>query len=245
MKFEKKKRNTDLVGCNLSPSQNTYSCFPGFIARTAAILRQHLRGINGLHLLLFPETYIGGKISYFGLMEEGRLVWSLKGSNAVIADRKPCFLRVLIYAPRKGAFEEGAIVCAPTVNDFTSWCSRSQGWQGLEIPPTLRNTECRQQWRDNREITQSADMASTCGKENLRMPIGFITTGVCRGSVPAVALAFCEGTILGQLRAEQWNETKWKKKSQIFVLVRNMKSTVYRPALAAIVLEEIQDTVYW
>jgi hypothetical protein len=28
---------------------------------------------------------------------------------------------------------------------------------------------------------QSADVASTCGKENLRMPIGFVTTGVCRG----------------------------------------------------------------
>lgn len=246
-KFEirEKKRNTDSVGCDLSPSQNTYSHFPGFIARTAAILRQHLRGINGLHLLIFPETYIGGKLSYFCLMEKGRLAWSLKGSNAVIADFKPCFLRVLLYAPRKGAVEEGAIVCAPTVNDFTSYCSRSQGWQGLEIPPTLRNAECRQQWRDNREIMQSADMASTCGKENLRMPIGFVTTGVCRGSVPAVALAFCEGTILGQLRAEQWNETKWKKNSQIFVLVRNMKSTVYRPALAAIVMEEIQDTVYW
>lgn len=239
-----KTRNTDSVGCDLSSSQKTHSCFPGFIARTPTILRQHLREIDGLHLLLFPETYTGGNISYFRLMEEGRLVWSLKGSNNLIVDHKPCFLRVLLYAPRKGAFEEGAIVCAPMENDFTSWCSRSQAWQGLEIPPTLRNVECRQQWRDNREIMQSADVASTCGKENLRMPIGFVTTGVCRGSVPAVAVAFCEGTILGRLRAEQWNETKWKKKSQIFVLVRNMKSTVYRPALAAIVLEEIQDTVY-
>lgn len=245
-KFEipEKTKNTDSVCCDLSSSHKTYSCFPGFIARAPTTLRQHLREINGLHLLLFPETYMGGK-DYFHLMEKGRLVWSLKGSNNLIVDRKPCFLRVLLYAPQKGAFEEGAIVCAPMENDFTSWCSRSQGWQGLEIPPTLRNVECRQRWMDNREIMQSADLASICGKENLRMPIGFVTTGVCRGSVPAVAVAFCEGTILGQLRAEQWNETKWKKKSEIFVLVRNMKSTVYRPALAAIVLEEIQDTVYW
>ncbi|KAH9330580.1 hypothetical protein KI387_002688, partial [Taxus chinensis] len=230
---------------DFSSIQEIEFCFPGLIARTSTILKQHLRRIGGLHLLLFPGTLSGEKKDYSHLIDEGRICWKLKSVNNIILEREPCFLRVLLYAPGKGVFEEGAIVCAPTENDFALWCSRSREWQGLEIPPTLRSADCNQQWITNNEMVQCRGVASKCGQENLRMPIGFVTTGACRGSVPASAVAMCEGIILGHLRAEQWKDAKWRNKPEIFVLVRNMKSTMYRPALASIVLEEHEDTTYW
>ncbi|GLJ16937.1 hypothetical protein SUGI_0292650 [Cryptomeria japonica] len=219
--------------------------FPGLIARTSAILKQHLRRVGGLHLLLFPDTHSSQKKDYSHLLDEGRICWRLKDVNNIILENEPCFLKVLLYAPGKGLFEEGAVVCAPIENDFSLWCSKSRGWQGLDIPPTLRNAECNQQWITNKEMGQWGGIVSNCGQENLRMPIGFVTTGACRGSVPALAVAMCEGTILGHLRADQWKDSKWRNKSEVFVLVRNMKSTVYRPALAAIILEENEDKFYW
>eukprot|EP01018_Ginkgo_biloba_P023790 Gb_02920 [translate_table: standard] len=161
--------------------EQTDSYFPGFVARTSMILRHHLKASSGLHLLLFPETYISERKDYFRLMEEGRLGWSLKGVNNLIIERDPCFLRVLLYALGKGTFEEGAVVCAPTQNDFAAWLSSSQRWQGLEIPPTLRNADCIESQTSNGDIIQSENKVSKHGRENLRQPIGFVTTGVCQG----------------------------------------------------------------
>lgn len=59
-----------------------------------------------------------------------------------------------------------------------------------------------------------------------------------------VAVATCEATSLARLRAEQWSETPVKRrKKEIYVLVRNLRSSAYRLALATIVLEHQDEDV--
>lgn len=67
-------------------------------------------------------------------------------------------------------------------------------------------------------------------------------TGFLRGSEKPTAEAFCEVNYLAHLREEQWTEmsVEWRKK-EIYVLVRNMRSSAYRLALATIVLEQQSD----
>ncbi len=48
---------------------------------------------------------------------------------------------------------------------------------------------------------------------------------------------------LGMLRARQFLDEKWKGQSEIFLLVRNTTSSMYRPALAGIVLEKQTDVL--
>ncbi|KAK9207019.1 hypothetical protein WN943_017303 [Citrus x changshan-huyou] len=77
-----------------------------------------------------------------------------------------------------------------------------------------------------------------------RWPIGFVTTGFVRGSKKPVAQAFCEAVLLALLREEQWNEMPEKqRRKEIYVLVRNLRSSAYRLALATIVLEQQEDDV--
>ncbi len=57
-----------------------------------------------------------------------------------------------------------------------------------------------------------------------------------------VAEAFCEAVLLAHLREEQWNEIPLKqRRKEIFVLVKNLRSSAYRLAMASIVLEQQED----
>lgn len=57
-----------------------------------------------------------------------------------------------------------------------------------------------------------------------------------------VAQAFCEGVLLAHLREEQWKEQPLKRRQkEIYVLVRNLRSSAYRLALATIVLEQQEE----
>lgn len=59
-----------------------------------------------------------------------------------------------------------------------------------------------------------------------------------------MAEAFCEPVLLARLREEQWNEMPVKRRrKEIFVLVRNLRSSAYRLALATIVLEQQEEDV--
>lgn len=59
-----------------------------------------------------------------------------------------------------------------------------------------------------------------------------------------VAEAFCEAVLLAHLREEQWNEQPVRKRrKEIYVLVRNLRSSAYRLALATIVLEQEEKDV--
>lgn len=54
--------------------------------------------------------------------------------------------------------------------------------------------------------------------------------------------AVCEATLLAGLREEQWNAMPVKRRrKEIYVLVRNLRSTAYRLALATIVLEQNKE----
>ena len=61
-----------------------------------------------------------------------------------------------------------------------------------------------------------------------------------------MAGALCEAVLLARVREEQWNAVPAKRRKQeIYVLVRNLRSTAYRLALAEIVLErQEQDLEY-
>lgn len=59
-----------------------------------------------------------------------------------------------------------------------------------------------------------------------------------------MAEAFCEAVLLAHLREEQWSDLPAKRRrKEIYVLVRNLRSTTYRLALATIVLEHQEDDV--
>lgn len=58
-----------------------------------------------------------------------------------------------------------------------------------------------------------------------------------------VAEAFCEAVLLAQLRKEQWKDLAVKRRQEIYVLVRNLRSTAYRLALATVVLEQQEEDV--
>ncbi len=63
-------------------------------------------------------------------------------------------------------------------------------------------------------------------------------------SASTSSVGICEVGGLGMLRARQFLDEKWKGQSEIFLLVRNTTSSMYRPALAGIVLEK-QTDVLW
>lgn len=57
-------------------------------------------------------------------------------------------------------------------------------------------------------------------------------------------MALCEAVCLAHLREEQWKAVgARKRRKEIYVLVRNLRSTAYRLALASIVLEQWEDDV--
>jgi len=59
-----------------------------------------------------------------------------------------------------------------------------------------------------------------------------------------VAEGFCEAVLLSHLREEQWKEMPMKqRRREIYVLVRNLRSTAYRLALASIVLEHKENDI--
>jgi hypothetical protein len=59
-----------------------------------------------------------------------------------------------------------------------------------------------------------------------------------------VAEALCEAVLLARLREEQWNNMPRKRRKEIYVLVRNLRSSSYRLALATIVLEQEEDVEF-
>ena len=83
-------------------------------------------------------------------------------------------------------------------------------------------------------------------KEYHRWPIGFVTSAAVQGSKRLVAGGFCEAVLLANLREEQWKEMPVKRrKKDIYVLVRNLRSVAYRLALASVVLEYKENDTHF
>ncbi|XP_059629281.1 ribonucleases P/MRP protein subunit POP1 isoform X2 [Cornus florida] len=228
---------SDCENCETAAlGSHVVSSFEGFVVRTSYMLSEFLNNINGEHLLLFPNMPDGKKrISKF-MKDEGKLSCQNRAISLLNYDNKLCFLRVLLHAYKKGVFEEGAVVCAPHLTDITLWMSRSGSNDGeILLPQSSLRSFFVQQPSGKWELQIPDDPVA---RESHRWPIGFVTTGFVRGSKKPVAGAMCEAVCLARLREEQWNSMPVKqRRMEIFVLVRNLRSTAYRLALATIVLE--------
>uniref|UniRef100_A0A5B6YLK6 Uncharacterized protein n=1 Tax=Davidia involucrata TaxID=16924 RepID=A0A5B6YLK6_DAVIN len=236
-------KNMDYGNCDTAAVGPHGVLFEGFVARTSCMLTEFLNNINGDNLLLFPNMPERNKCISKFMKDEGKLSWGPNGAISLINyDRKLCFLRVLLHACKEGVFEEGAVVCAPHFNDIMLWLSRSDSNDGeLQIPESSLRSYFLQQPSGKWEL-QIPD--APVAKESHRWPIGFVTTGFVRGSKKPVAGAICEAVLLAHLREEQWNAMPVKqRRKEIYVLVRNLRSTAYRLALATIVLEQQEDDV--
>ncbi|KAJ0976408.1 hypothetical protein J5N97_018373 [Dioscorea zingiberensis] len=211
-----------------------------FIPRTSDTLKQYIEKKADRHLLLFPDQALLAKDYFSDPKAENSFSSLTRCSNLHHIDRKPCFVRVLLHAHKEGFFEEGAVICAPTHTDISNWTSSSseEDKDTLQIPQCTMRSYFSQnvsgQWHLNLPVDNST-------LQTFRWPIGFITSGFVPGSGKPQAMAYCEATLLSLLRNQQWSIMDKKSKTEILVLVRNLRSTAHRRALATIVLEHQKE----
>ncbi|KAF3783268.1 Ribonucleases P/MRP protein subunit [Nymphaea thermarum] len=208
--------------------------FQGFVARTSASLLRHVNDIHVDHMILYPDT--APNDSCAELANGTSPNWTTSGANTSPVIQKGCFVRTVLYANKRGVFEEGASVCVPTSDDYSLW-SRPNEQEQLQIPLTLLRSYFTQQSFDKWQM-QVPEGPGT--KQFHRQLIGFVTTDFVRGSVKPAAEALCEFSMLAQLSKEQPTQ-KGKGKNQVMVLVRNPTSIVFRPGLATVLLQQQED----
>ncbi|KAL2934893.1 Ribonucleases P/MRP protein subunit POP1 [Bienertia sinuspersici] len=210
-----------------------------FVARTSRMLTSFLKEISGDDLLLFPKRLDRPTFSHLRINEAK--ISQASNLATLTIDRRLCYLRVVIHAFKEGVFDTRAVVCAPRFSDITMLTSRSENNEGLQVPHAFVGSYFKQLPSGQWDFQLPEDPAA---KEAYRPPIGFVSTGFVRGSKKPAAVAFCEAVLLARLRHEQWSQVPAKKRrKEIFVLVRNLRSTAYRLALATIVLERQEEDV--
>ncbi|XP_068303084.1 ribonucleases P/MRP protein subunit POP1 [Pyrus communis] len=216
--------------------------FDGFVARMSFSLTNFLNEIEGCHLHLFP--YVADKETSFTkfMRDEIKLGPGQDQFTRFKHNRKLCFVRVLLHTYKEGLLEEGAVICAPRLTDISLW-TRSENFDGgLQMPQSAVASYFAEQSSGKWELQMPEDAVL---RETHRSPIGFITTGFVRGCKKPVAEAFCEAVVLARLREEQWDSAPAKRRrKEIYVLVRNLRSSAYRLALATIVLEHQEDVEF-
>ncbi|XP_021768715.1 uncharacterized protein LOC110733017 [Chenopodium quinoa] len=232
-------RSADPVGKlsdNLLVSDGGYSKV--LVARTSRMLISIMKELSSDNLLLFPKGQDRPTLSHL-MMKEAKI--SASNLATLTCDRRLCFLRVVLHAFKEGVFDEGAVVCAPCLSDITLLKSRPEGNEGLQVPHAFVGSYFKKLPSGKWDFQMPMDPAA---REAYRPPIGFVTSGFVRGSKKPGAVAFCEAVLLAHLRYEQWSWVPAKKRrKEIFVLVRNLRSTAYRLALATIVLERQEEDV--
>lgn len=114
--------NSVSANCDVTLLGSHNNLLDGFVARTSCSLTSFLNEIRGNHLLLFPYKIADGKTSILTfLKDENKLGNQINDS---IYNRNLCFLRVTLRAYKGGSFEEGAVVCAPSLSDVSLLTSR-------------------------------------------------------------------------------------------------------------------------
>ncbi|KAK6144256.1 hypothetical protein DH2020_021076 [Rehmannia glutinosa] len=203
------------------------SAFEGIIARTSCILSDYLNNTNGSHFLLFPRKS-DQKDNLCKFMRDKEFLKQDTVISEVKCGETLYYLRVLLRACKEGVFEQGAVVCAPLPSDIMLLKSSSESDdQRLQIPQSSLKSY----------FTQLPS-----GKWELQIPEDKAVHESY--SKKATAGALCEASLLSMLRAEQWKTLPVRqRKKEIYVLVRNMRSTAYRLALATIVLEQQEEDV--
>ncbi|KAJ6334374.1 hypothetical protein OIU78_011297 [Salix suchowensis] len=228
--------------CAITVATGHCNSFDGFVGRTSSILIDFLSEINADHLLLFPHIP-NKKTRLLELMKDESILRKGQCSvHQITSNRRLCFIRVLLHAYKEGFIEEGAVVCALGPSDLSLWISRSENNEGgLQISQSSVGSYFKEQSPSKWELWIPQDPVV---RESHRWPIGFVTTGFVRGSKKLVAEAFCEAVLLAQLREEQWSGMPVKqRRKEIYVLVRNLRSSAYRLALATVVLEQEEEDV--
>ncbi|KAM1413484.1 hypothetical protein ACFXTO_026076 [Malus domestica] len=215
--------------------------FDGFVARTSFSLTNFLNEIQGCHLRMYP--YVADKETSFTKSMTGEI--KLEPGQDQLArfkyNRKLCYVRVLLHAYKEGFLEEGAVICAPRLTDISLWTRSDSFDGGLQMPQSAVASYFAEQSYGKWELQIPEDAVL---RETHRSPIGFVPTGFVRGSKKPVAEAFCEAVVLARLREEQWDSVPAKqRRKEIYVLVRNLRSSAYRLALATIVLEHQEEDV--
>ncbi|KAJ0810242.1 putative ribonuclease P [Helianthus annuus] len=210
------------------------------VARSSRTLSGFLNTINGDRLPLFlhfcdKNTCLSKIIKDEKVLDHDLNMDSFLGNQY----RKVCFVRVTLRAFKEGAIEDGAVVCAPRLADIKLWISGSNNKGELQVPPSSVATYFAKQDSGKWEFRVPEDPAAV---ESNRWPIGFITSGFVQGSKKPSAGGLCDAVLLARLRHEQWSSVPLKRrKKEIYVLTRNLRSTAYRLALATIVLEHQQE----
>lgn len=210
--------NSSNGSCDVTSPCSHGSISNGFVARTSIMLPNLLKNSHDDKFIISPNV---PQINY---------------------DGKLCFVRVLLHAYKEGVFEEGAVVCAPNMTDLLSWTSSSGSLGGFEISQMAMLSYFKQQSFGQWVLEIPEDPVAL---KSHRWPIGFVTSGFVRGSKKSMAVAVCEAVLLARLRSEQWNhELKVKRRRKdIYVLVRNLRSTAYRLGLATVILEQQLEDV--
>ncbi|KAJ7982505.1 Ribonucleases P/MRP protein subunit POP1 [Quillaja saponaria] len=207
--------------------------FDGFVARTGGMLTDFQKEIQAGELLLFPQV-ADRKMSISKFIKDKRkIVLDRNGISYNSCDRKLCFLRVQLNACKEGFFEEGSVICAPRPTDISSFRLDAIE-EVLQMSQASVGLYFKEQSSSNWEFQIPEDPLA---REFHRSPIGLVTSGFVQGSKKLVAEGFCEAVLLSHLREDQWNEIPANRRREIYVLVRNLRSTAYRLALASIVLE--------
>ncbi|KAG8371259.1 hypothetical protein BUALT_Bualt13G0069000 [Buddleja alternifolia] len=246
-------RQAEELGTQDETIDNKSETFECIIARTSFVLNDFLTNICGNRLLLFPRIS-GQKNELNNLLKDREFLKQENVLSVVKCGKERCYVRVLLRPFKEGVFEQGAVVCAPRAADILLWKARSEGDdQKLELPQSSLGSYFKQTPSGKWEPQIPEDSAL---RESYRWPIGFITTGFVRGrqvKTPffmffkfiyckkPMAGAICEASLLSRLREEQWKALPVRqRRKEIYVLVRNMRSTAYRLALSTIVLEQQQ-----
>ncbi|XP_076903033.1 ribonucleases P/MRP protein subunit POP1-like [Bidens hawaiensis] len=203
------------------------------VARSSRMLSGFLNTINGDRLPIFPHFSDKNTCLSTIMKDEKTLVHDLN------ICRKVCFVRVILRTFKEGAIEDGAVICAPRLDDIKLWISGSNDKCELQVPQSSVSTYFVKRDSSKWEYQVPEDPAAV---ESNRWPIGFVTSGFVHGSNKPSAGGLCDAVLLGRLRHEQWSSVPSKqRKKEIYVLTRNLRSTAYRLALATIVLEHQQE----
>ncbi|RDX86603.1 putative protein C05D11.9 [Mucuna pruriens] len=214
--------------------------FNGTVVRTGCMLTTFLNETKTGQLLLFPYAADGkARISKF---INGELKLDPRQGSSDLYDHKLCFLRVHLRPFKEGCFEEGAVICAPYPSDISLWTSSSEkSEEGLQMSQSAMRSYFKEHSSGKWGMQIPDDSIAS---KSHRWPIGFVTTASVQGSKSLGAVGFCEAVLLSHLREEQWKEMPMKqRKREIYVLVRNLRSTAYRLALASIILEYQENDI--
>ncbi|PRQ45218.1 hypothetical protein RchiOBHm_Chr3g0487761 [Rosa chinensis] len=175
------------------------------------------------------------------MRDESKLGQGQNGITKFSYNHKLCFVRYFSMLTKKGFLKRKQLFVHLQVTDISLW-TRSESFDaGLQVPQSAVTSYFKEQSSGKWELQLPED---TVSRESHRWPIGFVTTGFVRGSKKTVAQAFCEAVLLAHIRGEQWDMMPVKRRrKEIYVLVRNLRSSAYRLALATIVLEDQEEDV--